>query len=146
MEEVDRRLDEVHRVCVVFFDAGPHRQDVWIEDDARCRHARLLGKQAVRPLCDPQLVLDRDRLFDDKLGSTMLKEDGTAEFLFSASDVFSLDSIGERTPDIYFVITESGNEVFRSQVFPEVDFDVTDPVTGRQDNVTREFGPFRVTA
>lgn len=90
-------------------------------------------------------LLDKDRLLDDKLGSTSLSEDGTAEFLFSASDILSIDSVGERTPDIYFVITEHGNEVFRSEIFPEVDFDEVDPVTGRQDNVTREFGPFRVT-
>lgn len=92
------------------------------------------------------LLLDRDRLFDDKLGSATLNEDGTAEFVFSASDILSIDSAGERTPDIYFVITESGNEVFRSEIFADVDFDATDPVTGRQENLTREFGPFRVTA
>lgn len=91
-------------------------------------------------------LLDRDRLFDDKLGSVSLSEDGTAEFLFSAADILSVDSIGERTPDIYFVITENGNEVFRSEVFPEVDFDAPDAVTGRQENVTRAFGPFRVVA
>ncbi len=90
-------------------------------------------------------LLDRDRLLDDKLGSTTLSKDGTAEFLFSAADILSIDSIGERTPDLYFVISENGNEVFRSEMFPEVDFDTTDPVTGRPDNVTREFGPFRVT-
>ena len=90
-------------------------------------------------------LLDRDRLLDDNLGSSSLSEDGTAEFVFSASDILSIDSVGERTPDIYFVITEHGNEVFRSEIFPEVDFDATNPVTGRQDNVTREFGPFRVT-
>jgi hypothetical protein len=90
-------------------------------------------------------LLDKDRLFDDKLGSTSLNTDGTAEFLFSVSDIFSVDSPGERTPDIYFVITENDNEVFRSEIFPEVDFDATNPVTGRRDNLTREFGPFRVT-
>ena len=90
-------------------------------------------------------LLDRDRLLDDKLGSTSLGKDGTAEFLFSASDILSIDSIGERNPDLYFLVTENGNEVFRSEIFPEVDFDVTNPVTGRQDSVTREFGPFRVT-
>lgn len=89
-------------------------------------------------------LLDRDRLLDDKLGSTTLSEDGTAEFLFSVADIVSIDSIDERTPDIYFVITENDNEVFRSEIFTDVDFDATDPVTGRQDNVTREFGPFRV--
>lgn len=90
-------------------------------------------------------LLDQDRLLDDKLGSTTLSKDGTAEFLFSAADILSIDSIGERRPDIYFVITENDNEVFRSEVFPEVDFDATDPVTGRKDDVTKEFGPFLVT-
>ena len=90
-------------------------------------------------------LLDKDRLFDDKLGSASLNKDGTAEFLFSAADIVSIDSIGERTPDIYFVITENDNEVFRSEIFPEVDFDTPDPVTGRQDDATKEFGPFRVT-
>lgn len=89
-------------------------------------------------------LLDRDRLLDGKLGSTTLDEDGRAEFLFSVADVHSVDSIDERTPDIYFVITENNNEVFRTEIFDDVDFDVTDPVTGRQDSVTREFGPFRV--
>lgn len=89
-------------------------------------------------------LLDEDRLLDDKLGTVSLSEDGTAEFLFSAADILSIDSPGERTPDLYFLITEHGNEVFRSDVIPEVDFDVTDPVTGRQDNLTREFGPYKV--
>lgn len=90
-------------------------------------------------------LLDKDRLFDDKLGASSLSEDGTAEFVFSVADVLSIDSPGERTPDIYFVITENGNEVFRSEIFPEVSFDATDPVTGRADSLTKEFGPFRVT-
>ena len=90
-------------------------------------------------------LLDKDRLLDDKLGSVSLSDDGTAEFLFSAADILSIDSVGERKPDLYFVISENGNDVFRSEIFPEVDFDATDPVTGLQDNVTREFGPFRVT-
>lgn len=89
-------------------------------------------------------LLDEDRLFDDKLGSVSLSEDGTAEFVFSVSEMFSIDSPGERTPDLYFLITEHGNEVFRSDVIPEVDFDATDPVTGRQESTTREFGPFTV--
>ena len=90
-------------------------------------------------------LLDQDRLLDDKLGSASLSSDGTAEFLFSASDILSIDSPGERKPDLYFLITEHGNEVFRSEIIPEVDFDATDPVTGRQDSLTREFGPYRVT-
>ena len=76
-------------------------------------------------------LLDQDRLLDDKLGSTTLSEDGTAEFLFTAADILSIDSIGERKPDLYFVISENGNEVFRSEIFPEVDFDAPDPVNIR---------------
>lgn len=90
-------------------------------------------------------LFDEDKLRDDKLGSTSLNEDGTAEFLFSAADILSIDSVGERTPDLYFVITESGNEVFRSELFPQVDFNAANPVTGREDRLTMEFGPFRVT-
>ncbi|MGI9233748.1 MAG: hypothetical protein ACR2RD_08975 [Woeseiaceae bacterium] len=89
-------------------------------------------------------LLDRDRLLDDKLGSTSLSKDGIAEFVFSASEILSIDSIGERTPDIYFLITENGNEVFRTEIFSDIDFDATDPVTGRHDNLTKEFGPFLV--
>ena len=91
------------------------------------------------------MLLDEDRWFDDKLGTKPISEDGTAEFLFSVADVLSIDSAGERTPDIYFVIVENGNEVWRSEVFANVNFDAPDPVTGRKDNLTREFGPFRVT-
>lgn len=92
------------------------------------------------------LLLDKDRLFDDKLGARSISANGTAEFMFSVADIFSIDSPGERTPDIYFVITENGNEVWRSEVFSEVNFDAVDPVTGRKDSLTREFGPFRITA
>ena len=89
-------------------------------------------------------LMDKDRLFDDKLGSSSINEDGTAEFLFSVADVLSIDSIDERTPDISFLSTEDGNGGVRSKVFGAVSFDATDPVTGRQDNTTRVFGPFRV--
>ena len=55
-----------------------------------------------------------------------------------------IDSIGERTPDIYFVVRKGGKKVFTSEVFNEVDFDAKDPVTGRRKGLTKEFGPFVV--
>ena len=89
-------------------------------------------------------VRDQDRFLDDKLGESKLNKQGEAEFLISVADIMSFDSIGERTPDIYFVVTLDGEEVFRSEVFPEVDFEVVDEVTSRTDSLTQTFGPFRV--
>jgi hypothetical protein len=85
---------------------------------------------------------DKDRLFDDKLGISTLNEDGEASFIFFAED---FDSFGDTQPDIYFVLWRNGEEVFRSEVFENVDFEAVDPVTGRQEHLTRSFGPFRVS-
>jgi hypothetical protein len=87
---------------------------------------------------------DKDPLFDDKLGVSSLDADGQAEFLVFAADIRSIDSPRERTPDLYFVLTKDGHEIFRSKVFPNVEFDTVDTVTGRPDSLTRTFGPFRV--
>lgn len=89
-------------------------------------------------------LMDEDKYFDDKLGSQTLSPEGKAEFLVAAADILSFDSAGERTPDLYFVVKKDGREVFRSEVFDEVDFDAEDPVTGRAKGLTRAFGPFVV--
>jgi hypothetical protein len=89
-------------------------------------------------------LVDEDRYFDDKLGTSPLSPDGVAEFLIGVADIVSIDSPSERTPDIYFVVLRNGREIFRSDVFPEVDFDAKDPVTGRPDGLTKTFGPFRI--
>lgn len=89
-------------------------------------------------------LLDEDRFFDDKLGSSTLDSDGTAEFMIYVSDIKSIDSPDERTPDIYFVVTKNSREIFRSEVFSEVNFEAADPVTGRPDGLTQTFGPFQL--
>lgn len=90
-------------------------------------------------------LLDKDRFFDDKLGSSSLGANGLAEFLIFVADIKSIDSADERAPDIYFVVTRGGQEIFRSEIFPDVNFDATNPVTGRPDGLTKTFGPFRIT-
>ena len=90
------------------------------------------------------VLMDEDEFFDDKLGAQPLNRQGEAQFLVPAVDILSFDSAGERTPDLYFVLRENGREVFRSDVFPSVDFDANDPVTGRPKGLTRAFGPFVV--
>lgn len=89
-------------------------------------------------------IMDEDRYFDDKLGETPLTAQGKVEFLISAADILSFDSAGEKTPDLYFVLRKEGVEVFRSEVFREVNFEAADPVTGRPKGLTKTFGPFRV--
>lgn len=101
-----------------------------------------------RPLTGPEYtawVMDRDRLVDDNLGSSPLNADGEAEFLIYSADIVSVDSPGERWPDLYFVLLREDREVFRSEVFENLVFDAPDEVTGRPDELTRSFGPFRVT-
>lgn len=90
------------------------------------------------------VVLDDDKFFDDKLGAKPLGPDGTVEFLIAVADILSFDSSGERTPDLYFLVRKGDEEVFRSEVFAEVDFDAEDPVTGRPKGLTKAFGPFAV--
>jgi len=88
---------------------------------------------------------DQDRFFDDRLGDSFLDGSGEAGFLVAVADIVSLDSPGERTPDLYFIVKKDGQEIFRSEVFADVNFDTVDAVTGRTDSVTKAFGPFRVT-
>ncbi len=89
-------------------------------------------------------ILDEDRFFDDKLGEERLSDNGVAEFLITAADILSFDSAGERTPDLYFVLRKDGEEIFRSEVFREIDFEVSDPVTARPKGLTKSFGPFQL--
>ena len=90
-------------------------------------------------------LLDEDRYFDDKLGTASLNPDGEAEFIINAVDILSIDSAGETTPDLYFVVRKDGKEIYRSKTFSEVDFETKDPVTGRAKGLTKAFGPFAVT-
>ena len=91
------------------------------------------------------MLMDEDRYFDDKLGESKLDAEGSADFIVTAADILSFDSAGERTPDLYFVVRKGGKEVFRSEVFKEVDFEMIDPVTGRSKSGTQTFGPFKVS-
>ena len=89
-------------------------------------------------------LFDEDRYFDDKLGQAKLDENGRADFLISITDILSIDSPAERTPDLYFVVEQNGTEIFRSDTIANVNFETENPVTGRSDNLTKSFGPFQV--
>jgi len=99
------------------------------------------------PLAGPQWsveVVDEDPLRDDRLGTSSLNEHGEGRVFFSVADVASLDSPGERKPDLYFILKRNGREVFRTGVERDVDFEALDPVTGRPHDLTRDFGTIEV--
>lgn len=99
------------------------------------------------PLTGPEYsarLYDKDRFFDDKLGKARLDSGGRGSFLISVADIKSIDSPDERTPDLYFVLEKDDEEIFRSEIFENVDFETENPVTGRADGLTKSFGPFRI--
>lgn len=90
-------------------------------------------------------VKDRDPLLDATLAEARLENDGSAGMLISVSDISSLDSPAERTPDLYFVLYRDGKKVLTTEVIENVDFESIDPVTGRATgSTTQTFGPYKV--
>ncbi|MBE9549811.1 MAG: hypothetical protein IMF09_10440, partial [Proteobacteria bacterium] len=79
------------------------------------------------------------------LAEARLEKDGSAGMLISVSDISSLDSPAERTPDLYFVLYRDGKKVLTTEVIENVDFESIDPVTGRATgSTTQTFGPYKV--
>lgn len=92
-------------------------------------------------------VKDQDPLLDATLAEARLEADGSAGMLISVSDISSLDSPSERTPDLYFVLYHDGSKVLTTEVIKNVDFESIDPVTGRATgSTTKSFGPYKVAA
>ncbi len=90
------------------------------------------------------VAFDQDPLLDHRLGRAEIDDQGEATLLIAVADIKSLDSPGERTPDLYFVLYDAGMQVFKTRVLPDVDFEELDPVSGEPAHITRRFGPFRV--
>ena len=90
-------------------------------------------------------VSDQDVLLDDCLGSAKVDDEGRATFMVAVADIMSLDSPGEREPDLYFKLFRNDVEIYRSVVSHNVDFESLHPVSGDPVQITREFGPFKVT-
>jgi hypothetical protein len=88
---------------------------------------------------------DQDTFLDDHLGTVKLDYEGKATFLLSVADIKSVDSPGERMPDLYFTLLREGEEVFRSTVSQDVDFESLHKVSGDPVQITREFGPYVVS-
>lgn len=89
-------------------------------------------------------AMDEDPLVDDTLGESTLDASGEARIYFSVADVSSADSPGERNPDLYFILKHYRREVMRTPTRYNVNFEALDAVTGRPDQLTQDFGTFKV--
>jgi hypothetical protein len=101
------------------------------------------------PLTGPEYrvkLFDRDAISDELLGESGLGAEGVAEFLINSLDFRSVDSPAETQPDLYFLLEQNGHLVYRSPTFENVDFEVAEAVTRRQDHRTLAFGPFRISS
>ena len=87
---------------------------------------------------------DADPLKDDHLGRSTLDEHGEGRIIIAVADVISIDSPGERNPDLYFVLKHHGREVYRTPVQFDVNFEELNPVTGLADRLTQDFGTIQV--
>ena len=99
------------------------------------------------PLAGPDWsveALDADPLADDDLGTSTLDENGEGRVILAVADIASIDSPGERKPDLFFILKRHGREIYRTPVHYDVDFEKLDEVTGNPEQLTQDFGTIRV--
>jgi len=109
--------------------------------------ARFVNAHTGKAMVDPDVgarIYDRDPVSDEFLAESRLSADGEAEWLFSLSAAGSLDSPGERRPDIYVELEKAGAVFFQTPVKFNMDFDTRDPVSGESRGQTRFLGVFHV--
>jgi hypothetical protein len=89
-------------------------------------------------------IWDQDPFTDDFLGSSPLDANGVASFLCFFKDMQSLETPFETEPDIYFVIKQRKEEIFRTKVFPDVRLLGQEELIDKKGNISIHFGPFVV--
>jgi len=90
-------------------------------------------------------LYDQDPLRSDHLCNAKPDKEGRVEFTFDLSKASSLDTPFEQRPDLYVVVYDGDNEIFRSQVSKDVDFLATDPVSHRMTQLTQDLGVLEVS-
>ena len=89
-------------------------------------------------------LYDKDILVDDEMDDAHPNSEGSVDILCPLPLASSLDSPGELKPDLYFVLLKNGKEIFRSQVFKDVDFLGKDSVSGRLKKSSQDLGTFDI--
>ena len=87
-------------------------------------HLHLFSRQTEQPLAGEAYrvqLFDNDLFRDDFLGEGAPDAHGMVEITFNTGQFQNWDSPGERFPDLYFRVLESGQELFRSPVAGNLD-------------------------
>ena len=91
-------------------------------------------------------LFDEDPLLDDFLGKGTLDKNGKTEIIFNLSKIDSIDSPGEKKPDLYLILYKNDDPKFRSKVFRNVNL-----IQGTADNdpdmvIEKDLGVFKLAS
>jgi hypothetical protein len=109
--------------------------------------APFVDKANKKPLSGRDLMAklyDKDIGDDDFLGQAMLDNRGMAEILADLDDASSPDNPLEAYPDLYFVLQNQAQVIFKSRVFENVDFLKKNKVSKERLSQTQDLGTFEV--
>ena len=109
--------------------------------------AKFNHKSNGKPVTGPEYtakLYDKDILVNDEMGKVHPNSDGGVDIICPLPLTSSFDSPGEEKPDLYFVLLKNGKEIFRSQVFKNVDFLAKDTVSGKLTNLRQDLGTFDI--
>ncbi|UKN02385.1 hypothetical protein K6119_02470 [Paracrocinitomix mangrovi] len=87
-------------------------------------------------------VYDFDVNEDDYLGNMVMDDDGKGMLTITKDKWQSIDSPNEKYPDIYFVVYNGDEEIFKSKTFD--DLQVEDSTAMKDDGVHFDLGTFVV--
>lgn len=91
-------------------------------------HLQLITKDG-KPLDQMAIhvkLYDSDIFKDDYLGNMILNEQGKGVIRITRSDFDSLDSPGEKFPDIYFEVFKGDELIFKSKIFQNLRIEESD--------------------
>jgi Zn-finger nucleic acid-binding protein len=109
----------------------------------KARFIRKADRQPLSGVSGRYMVklFDKDIFKDDKLGEPRLDANGQVQCTFDLYDAAGSDSPLERKPDIYLVVYQENQEIFRTPVFRDLDFQKRDNLG---EPVTHDLGTFEV--
>lgn len=108
--------------------------------------AQLVHKESGQPIASDGTVVklyDKDIITDDFLGECKVNEDGIIQISFHRSDFSTSDSLGEKHPDLYFLVFKYGAQLYKSKVMHN--FNLDDPIhLNTQEGTVVDLGTFKI--
>ena len=89
-------------------------------------------------------LFDEDPLLDDFLGKGTLDENGSTEIVFNLSKIDSIDSPGEKKPDLYLILYKDDDAIFKSNVYRNVDFFPGNAEKDPTEAIEKDLGVFKL--